>query len=82
MGPKRTRTVPASAAMRAFTFHRAENRPSESATIRPKTDRDDAHTHSDPPSAPVNSYHCTSRTVPANAFPSTSHGHEICATVR
>ena len=74
MGPKSARTVPATAATRAFPFQTAENRPSENATISPNTDSDEAHTHSEPPRAPVNSYHCTREVVPAKAFPSTSHG--------
>ena len=82
MGPKRASTIPKTAANRAFPFQREVNRPSENATISPNTERDDTQTHSDPPRVPVNSYHCTRDEVPANAFPSTSHGHEISATVR
>ena len=82
IGPKSASTVPASAAKRAFPFQEAANRPSENATMSPNTDRDEAHTHSEPPRVPVNSYHCTRDGVAAKAFPSTSHGHEISATVR
>ena len=82
MGPKSASAVPATAAKRAFPFHRAANRPSDIATISPNTDSEEAQIHSEPPRVPVNSYHCTRDGVAAKAFPSTSHGHEISATVR
>ena len=56
--------------------------PSERETIMPNSPRLHAQIHSEPPSVPRYSYHWASETVPANAFPSTSHGQEICATVR
>ena len=82
MGPKSASTVPKTAANRAFPFQREANRPSDIATMIPNTDSDETQIHSDPPRVPVNSYHCTREEVPAKAFPSTSHGHEISATVR
>ena len=41
------------------------------------TSRFTTSTHSDPPSAPVYSYHCTNFTSIENPLPSTSHGNEI-----
>ena len=81
MGPKRTRTGITKATTRALPVQRAI-RPSLKATIRPKRDRLDAHTHSEPPRVPSTEYHCTSEVLSANAFPSTSQGQEISAEVR
>ena len=38
------------------------------------------HIQSEPPSEPVNSYHCIDPMLLAKAFPSTSHGHDISAS--
>ena len=66
---------------RAPLFQR-KNPPSSTATIRPKRLRLEAHTQSEPPRVPVNSYHCASRMLRAKALPSTSQGQDISAETR
>ena len=78
-GTIRIAIQPVAAAAFAFMlkFHQL---PSDSEVIRPKIPRLQAHTQSEPPRAPVISYHWTAHNVLANEFPRTSQGHDISAS--
>ena len=81
IGTNRIARYPPAAASFALALNRNQL-PSDRATIRPNRPRLQAQIQREPPSAPVNSYHCASETVVANELPSTSHGQEIWAAVR
>ena len=71
--------VAIAAALRAFLLNLSQL-PSESETSMPNMPRLHAHTQSEPPNVPVNSYHWIAPVVRAKAFPSTSQGHDISAS--
>ena len=78
-GAAKTVMMPPAAAALAFPFH-PDTLPSDMLTNSPKRPRLHAHIQREPPSAPVNSYHCIAHVVRAKELPSTSHGHEISAS--